>query len=343
MCLSRSPMIRRLLRVGIAPVAAAVLAVGLAACGVENGSGGGSDGGGGDDFPSKSIELTAPSSAGGSTDLISRALAKSAEKPFGQSVVVVNKEGANGAVGGKEVLNSKPDGYKMVLLPQSLFAIGPLLEQESGAIDLADMSYVAGLTVEDYVMTVPASSKVKSLDDLVKTAPLTFGTTGAGTGSQLAQALLFASAKAKATDVPFDGGAELITALLGKQVDVGTNQIAEAASQIKAGKLRPIAVFADQRIESLPDVKTAKEQGFDIVVNQRRWISAPKDVPKDVLASLRKNVATAAQDPAFKQFLKDNYISAWDIEPDQVKTAVEAARTQYADLAKQFGVELAAD
>ena len=138
---------------------------------------------------------------------------------------------------------------------------------------------------------------MKSLDDLVKTAPLNFGTTGAGTGSQLAQALLFASAKAKATDVPFDGGAELITALLGKQVDVGANQIAEAASQIKAGKLRPIAVFADQRIESLPDVKTAKEQGFDIVVDQRRWIAAPKDVPEDVLASLRKSVATAAQDP----------------------------------------------
>jgi tripartite-type tricarboxylate transporter receptor subunit TctC len=331
----RSTTIRRLPGSCVVLAAVTVLGIGLAACG------GVDDSAGDDDYPSKSIELTAPSSAGGSTDLISRAVAKAAEKPLGQSVVVVNKEGANGAIGGKEVLNSRADGYKMVLLPQSLFAIGPLLEADSGAIDLADMSYVAGLTVEDYVMTVPASSPAKSIDDLIQAAPVTFGTTGAGTGSQLAQALLFASAKVKATDVPFDGGSELITALLGKQVDVGVNQIAEAVSQIKAGKLRPIAVFAQERVEALPEVKTATEQGYDIVVNQRRWLAAPKDVPESILESMRESIATAKEDPGFQTFLKDNSIETWDIEPDEVKAEVESARQQYADLSKQFGVDLA--
>jgi tripartite-type tricarboxylate transporter receptor subunit TctC len=335
--LHRSVNVKRL-RAGVA----VVLVAGLAACGVENGSGGGS-GGDDADYPSKAIELTAPSSAGGSTDLISRAIAKSAEKPFGQSVVVVNKEGANGAVGGKEVLSSAPDGYKMVLLPQSLFAISPLVEADSGAIDLADMSYVAGVSIEDYVLSVPASSPVKSLDDLIKKATVKFGTTGAGTGSQLAQALLFASAKVKASDVPFDGGAELITALLGEQVDVGANQIAEAAPQIKAGKLRPIAVFSADRLESMPDVKTAKEQGYDIVVNQRRWIAAPQNVPATVLDKMRESIATAKDDPEFAKFLKDNYISRWDVEPDQVKAEVEAAKQQASDLSERFGVKLSSD
>jgi putative tricarboxylic transport membrane protein len=331
----RSSTIRRLPGRCVVLAAATVLGIGLAGCGGVDSSAGD------DDYPSKSIELVAPSGPGGSTDLISRAVAKAAEKPFGRSVVVVNKEGANGAIGGKEVLNSRADGYKMVLLPQSLFAIGPLLEQDSGAIDLADMSYVAGLTVEDYVMTVPASSPVKSIDDLIKAAPVTFGTTGAGTGSQLAQALLFASAKVKARDVPFDGGSELITALLGKQVDVGANQIAEAISQIKAGKLRPIAVFSQKRVEALPQVKTATEQGYDIVVNQRRWLAAPKDVPESVLETMRESIATAKEDPGFQTFLKDNSIETWDIEPDEVKAEVESARQQYADLSKQFGVDLA--
>jgi tripartite-type tricarboxylate transporter receptor subunit TctC len=327
------------LRVGIAMA----LVGSLAACGgVENGSGGDSDGGDAD-YPSKAIELTAPSSAGGSTDLISRAIAKSAEKPFGQSVVVVNKEGANGAVGGKEVLSSPPDGYKMVLLPQSLFAITPLVEQDEDAIDLAEMSYVGGVSIEDYVLSVPASSPVKSLDDLIAKGKVKFGTTGAGTGSQLAQALLFASAKVEASDVPFDGGSELITALLGKQVDVGANQIAEAAPQIEAGKLRPIAVFSEERLESMPDVKTAKEQGHDIVVNQRRWIAAPKDVPEDVLTKMRESIATAKDDPEFAQFLDDNFVSRWDVEPDDIQAEVEAAKQQYADLSEQFGVELSAD
>jgi tripartite-type tricarboxylate transporter receptor subunit TctC len=312
----------------------------LSACGVENGG----DAGDGDaDYPSKAIELTAPSSPGGSTDLISRAIAKAAEKPLGQSVVVVNKDGANGAVGGKEVLNSPPDGYKIVLLPQSLFAISPLLEEDSDAIDLAEMSYVAGLTIEDYVLSVPASSPIKAVDDLIEKGSVKFGTTGAGTGSQLAQALLFASEDVKASDVPFDGGAELVTALLGNQVDVGANQIAEAAPQIEAGKLRPIAVFSKERLESMPDVKTAKEQGYDILVNQRRWIAAPKDVPADVLDKLRASVATAKDDPAFAKFLEDNFVSRWDVEPDDVKAEVEAAKRQYSELSKRLNVELSAD
>jgi tripartite-type tricarboxylate transporter receptor subunit TctC len=329
----------RALRVMIATA----LVGGVAACGgVENG-GGGDSGGGDADYPSKAIELTAPSSAGGSTDLISRAIAKSAEKPFGQSVVVVNREGANGAVGGKAVLSSPPDGYRMVLLPQSLFAITPLVEEDSDAIDLAEMSYVAGVSIEDYVLSVPASSPVKSLDDLIEKGTVKFGTTGAGTGSQLAQALLFASAKVDASDVPFDGGSELITALLGKQVDVGANQIAEAAPQIEAGKLRPIAVFSADRLESMPDVKTAKEQGYDIVVNQRRWIAAPKDVPEDVLTKMRESIATAKEDPEFTKFLEDNFVSRWDVEPDDVRAEVEAAKKEYTDLSERFGVKLSSD
>jgi tripartite-type tricarboxylate transporter receptor subunit TctC len=199
------------------------------------------------------------------------------------------------------------------------------------------------LTVEDYVLNVPAASPIKSLDDLIKKGKVKFGTTGAGTGSQLAQALLFASKKVKASDVPFDGGAELVTALLGKQVDVGANQIAEAAPQIKAGKLRPIAVFSAKRLESLPDVKTAQEQGYDIVVNQRRWIAAPKDVPEDVLKKMRESVATAKDDQAFTKFLEDNYVSRWNVEPDDVKAEVVAAKKQYGDLSKRFHVNLSGD
>ena len=88
-------------------------------------------------------------------------------------------------------------------------------------------------------------------------------------------------------------------------------------------------------------MKTAVEQDYDIVVDQRRWLAAPKDVPESVLESMRKSIATAQDDPGFQTFLKDNYVDAWDVEPDQVKTEVESARKQYADLSKQFGVELA--
>jgi putative tricarboxylic transport membrane protein len=313
--------------------------VGLAVmgCGV---SGGGSGSDSGKDYPSKAVELTVPSDPGGSTDLIGRAFAKAAEKPLGQSVAVVNKPGANGKVGGKAVLSSTPDGYKIVLLPQSLYAIGPLLGDDPDAIQLDDMTLLSGLTVEDYVMVVPADSKYKTLKDVLADKDVKYGTTGAGTGSQLAQALLFGQAKVDATDVPLDGGGPLVTALLGSQVDVGTTQIAESARQIKAGKLRPLAVFSRKRLPAFPDVPTARESGYDIVVDQRRYLAAPKGLPKEVRSKLEESITSAVNDPGYRKFLKENYVGNWVVPPAEAEKTLNDNKAKYAALAKKYGVKL---
>lgn len=291
-------------------------------------------------FPTKTVEWTAPSSAGGSTDLISRAVAKAMKKPLGQPVSVVNKDGANGAVGGKEVLGREPDGYSLVMLFQSLLAIGPLIVDDPNAIQMSDMDVISGLTVEDYVLIVNADSPVRTLADLKKQQTLEYGTTGAGTGSQLAQALLFADMGVDATDVPFDGGAPTITAVLGNHVDVAAVQIAEAAPHVRSEKVRPVTVFAEERIEFLPDVPTAVEAGHDIVVDQRRWVAAPKGLPTEVQDTLVEAVEEAMRDPAYGDFLTDNYIGRWEVGPKQVVTQIEQATRTYADLLRKFDLKL---
>ncbi|WP_309076526.1 tripartite tricarboxylate transporter substrate-binding protein, partial [Paenarthrobacter sp.] len=158
-----------------------ILSLVLTGCGgVQTGTGGA--GSGGESFPTKSVNLTAPSSAGGSTDLISRALASSLEEPLGQSVVVENKPGANTAVGTKEVLNSKADGYSTVLAAESLFAITPLFVEDPDALSMDDMTVVAPVSEEEYILVVNKDSGVKTLADLLAKDNIKYATSGAGTG-----------------------------------------------------------------------------------------------------------------------------------------------------------------
>ncbi|MFG2007426.1 Bug family tripartite tricarboxylate transporter substrate binding protein [Spirillospora sp. NPDC048911] len=322
-------------RAGTALLAgAATLA--LSACSVQ----GGSSGGGSGDYPSRAVEFTVPSDPGGSTDLITRALAKSIEKPLGQKGVVVNKPGANGKIAGKDVFSSKPDGYRVAVMPQSLFAIGPLVVKDPGAIKLEDMTFVKGLTVEDYVMVVPADSKYKTVKDILAAGKVRYGTSGAGTGNQLAQALLFGKAKVNATAIPFDGGGPQLTAVLGHKVDVGTVHVAEAYKQIEAGKLRPLVAFSAKRLEALPNVPTATESGYDIVVDQRRFVAAPAALPTDVRDKLVAAIDKAVASPEYTQLLKQNYIGRWDVNGDQVSQQLTKSRDNFTNLTRTLGINL---
>jgi tripartite-type tricarboxylate transporter receptor subunit TctC len=289
-------------------------------------------------YPTRVVELTVPSSAGGSTDLIGRAVAKAMEKPLGKNIPVVNKPGANGAVGGKEVLASNPDGYKLVVLFKSLMSITPLAVTDPDAIKYEQMTMIAPLTIEDYVLVVPADSPYKTVQDLVAAGKLNYGTTGAGTGSHLSQALLFGQARVQGTDVGFDGGAPTIAALLGKQVDTAAIQIAEAAPQIDAGKLRPLVVFSENRIPFLKDIPTAKELGYDIVVDQRRFLAAPAGLPAEVLTTLQQAVEKAKVDMEYTIFLQKNYISPWNVKPEEVVPHLKESSAKYADMIKSFGI-----
>jgi tripartite-type tricarboxylate transporter receptor subunit TctC len=308
----------------------------LSACSVQ---GGGSDASSGN-YPSRPVEFTVPTEPGGSTDTITRALAKSIEGPLGAQAVVVNKPGANGKIAGKDVFSSKPDGYRVAVMPQSLLAIGPLFVNDPDAIKLEDMTFVKGLAVEDYVLVVPASSPIRTVQDMVAAGDVKYGTTGAGTGSQLSQALLLGTAKGRGTPVPFDGGGPLLNAVLGSKVDVGSMQIAEAFEQIEAGQLRPLMVFAEKRIDALPNVPTATELGYPIVVDQRRFVAAPAGLPADVRDKLAGAIEKAVASDEYRQLLQKNHIGRWDVNGNEVAAQLTKSRESAANLARTLGINL---
>lgn len=317
---------------GTAAVAAALA---LTACG---GNVGGASSG--EEFPSKPINVTVGAAAGGSTDLIARAISEGAAADLGVAMPVVNKPGANGALAIKEVQGKPADGYELATLNASLVTITPLAVGESEAVSLDDVDVIVGLSQDDYVMVASPESGVKNLDDLKAAQNLTFGTTGVGTGSQLAQALLLKQAEIKGTEVPFDSGAPAVTAVLGNQVQLATVQLGEAKAQIDAGKLVPIVVFSGERNKFLPDVPTATEEGYDIPVSQYRAVVAPKGTPEDVKARLKTAFENTFKTDAYQQFNEKNLLTPREISGEEVVTEWTALADKYKELTEKYGVSL---
>lgn len=320
-------------------VSGVTIAALLSACGggVKTTSSGGGEG----KYPTGNIEMTVGSSPGGSSDLITRAFAQGLSKELGVSVPVVNKPGANGALVAKALQPAKADGYKIAIQNASLFAITPMAVSPAEAIKLDDFDLITGISQDDYMLAAHIESGYKSIADLKNAGKnIKYATTGIGTGAQLSAALTFKVANIPATDIPFDGGAPAMTALLGKQVDVAAFQIGEGIENVKSGKLVPLAVFSPERITYLPDVATAKEQGFDVVVTQYRFLTAPKGTPAEVkttlLAAAKKLFAT----DVYKKFNQANFLTPVEVAPDEMKKILSDATTKYKAQVDQYGIQL---
>lgn len=324
------------LRRAVVGLASASAVLALTACGGNVGSGSASE----EEFPTKPINVTVGAAAGGSTDLIARAIAEGASDDLGVAMPVVNKPGANGALAIKETQGKPADGYELATLNASLVTITPLAVSESEAVSLDDVDVIVGLSQDDYVMVASPEAGVKSVEDLTKKDNLSFGTTGVGTGSQLAQALLLKQAKINGTEVPFDSGAPAVTAVLGNQVQVATVQLGEAKAQIDAGKLVPIVVFSTERNKFLQDVPTATEEGYDIPVSQYRAMVAPKGTPEEVKERLKTSFENTFKTEAYQKFNEQNLLTPKEISGEEVISEWTELAKKYKDLTAEYDIDL---
>jgi tripartite-type tricarboxylate transporter receptor subunit TctC len=322
-----------------ATAAAGVLA--LSACGgnVAGGSAESSEA-----FPSGPVTITVGQDAGGSTDRIARAIGEGMAEDLGVAVPVVNKAGANGALATKEVAGMEADGQNLILLNASLITITSLTVPEGEAVTLDDLDVIAGLSQDDYVLVASPESGFESLADIQDSGdPLNFGTTGVGTGSQLAQAVLFAQAEIDGTAVPFDSGSPALTAVMGDQVDVATIQLGEALPQIEAGTVTPIVTFAKERNEFLPDTPTAIEEGYEVPVSQYRALAAPKGLSEDVKARLVESVEATQGTEAYQTFNEENILAPWEVTGEEVTEEWNALAEQYKALVEEYDISLSGE
>lgn len=327
---------RRPIRAGLATAAAAGLI--LTGCGGVQTSTGGSSGG---DYPSGTVEMYVGASAGGSSDLISRAVSKGLSDDLGASFPVINREGANGALAAAEIANAAPDGAKIAIQNASLFTITPLAVSPDEVTTIDDFDVVHGVSRDDYVLVTSPASGFRNLGDVEKSPRVVrYGTTGVGTGAQLSAALMFKTSGVDSQAVPFDGGAPALAAVLGNQVDVASIQVGEAIENIQSGKLTPLAVFSPERIEYLPEVPTAKEQGLDVEVTQYRFMTVPKGTPQNVKDALVKGLEATFATDSYKDFNKQNSLTPMEVSGDEVVSRLKDDQKRYTDLVAEYDINL---
>ena len=252
-------------------------------------------------YPTKPVELVVPWPAGGRTDLIGRLFAAAAGKHLGQSVVVVNKPGGGGATGTAGVMNAPGDGHTLLMATIGGNVMRPL----STAVPYKYDSFapVGQITASTIVLAANASRPWKNLRELVDaakkaSAPPTYGCPY-GVVPHLAVVAVASHAGVELKHVPQQGDGPSITATLGGHQDMIIASPAVLLPHVKSGALRALATFGSERDPFMPDVPTAREQGFPILATPWTGIAAPKSTSPELLAKLRQVFEMVMKDPEF--------------------------------------------
>ncbi|MBS0430227.1 MAG: tripartite tricarboxylate transporter substrate binding protein [Proteobacteria bacterium] len=257
------------------------------------------------DFPGKPIELVVPYQPGGGTDALARAFADASRKFISQSIVVVNKPGAGGAIGWQEVINSKPDGYRLAVLTVELLTL-PHLGLAKFKYD--DFQPIAQLNADPAAITVKAEAPWNTIEEFLADArkkpdSMRVGNSGNGSIWHLAAAALEDKTGTKFNHIPFQGAAPAVLALMGGHIEAVAVSPAEVTTYVQAGKLKTLMVMADKRVKGFEKVPTAKEKGIDLSIGTWRGLGAPKNTPPEVMARLRDLAAKTAAEPAMHEVM----------------------------------------
>jgi tripartite-type tricarboxylate transporter receptor subunit TctC len=258
-------------------------------------------------WPTKTVTLVVPFPPGGSTDSVARALGPKLQEKFGQSFVVDNKPGATGTIGATFVKRAAPDGHTLLVTSLGPLVIAPHLIKDLPYDPNKDFDLITVVVQAPNVLVVPAASPFKSVADVVaaqkaKPETVTFASSGNGSSDHLTAALFWQQTGTQGLHVPYKGGAPAITDLLGGQVQASFQNINAIIEQVKAGKLRALAITSDKRSPLLPDVPTLAEAGVKGVdVFSWQAVVAPKGLPPDVKKSLNEAIVGALNDPQVRQ------------------------------------------
>lgn len=260
------------------------------------------------DFPTRPIELVVPVTPGGGTDLVGRAFAEAAKKYLPQQpIIILNKPGASGSIGTTEVINAKPDGYKLGLVITEMTIIPNLGVTKHTAAELRPLAL---LNADPAAITVRADAPWKTIEEFIaaarnSNAPLSVGNAGIGSTWHMAAAAFAKETGIAVNHIPFLGAGPAAQALLGGHVDAISVSPGEVTSHVEAGKLRTLAVMGDRRISGIfENVPTLKERGINLSIGVWRGLALPKATPQDVVDTLGGVARKVTEDPIFRDVLK---------------------------------------
>jgi tripartite-type tricarboxylate transporter receptor subunit TctC len=300
-------------------------------------------GAGAADYPAKAITIIVPFAAGGSNDIVARAIGQKMTYDWHQAVIVDNKPGAGGVIGSEYVARAAPDGYTLLLV-SSTFTINPAVKTSLPFDVSKDFVPVAQIGQSPLLLaasnTFPANS-VAELIALAKAKPgsINYASAGPGSINQIAAELLALSAGIKLTHVPYRGGALAINDLVGGHVDVYVSSMPQILQIVRTGQAKALAVTSTQRSPSLPDTPTVRESGIPDYEASSWWgIVAPAGTPPDVIEALNDEINKALSTEAMKKFLTGEGAEALPGTPKQFGELITAEIARWKKVAKDADI-----
>lgn len=297
-------------------------------------------------WPERPITLIVPFPAGGGTDTFARPLAQQLTMQLGQSVVIDNKGGAGGTVGAGVAAKARPDGYTF-FMGGAHHALAPSLYKSLNYNIQKDFVPVALVAQPPQVVVINATKlPVKTLQEFIAYAKqhpgdVNFGTAGKGSTHHLAGELFAMQTGIKLVDVPYQGAGPMLTALIGGQVDLAFDGLGSSSGHIRSGAIKPLAVAAEQRSPSLPDVPTAAEAGVpNYVVSTWYGIWAPAGTPQEAVDRMTAEITKALNTPKIKETWESNGTSVPTLTGPAFGKFVDSEVARWAKVVSDSGVKL---
>jgi tripartite-type tricarboxylate transporter receptor subunit TctC len=253
------------------------------------------------DWPTRPVTMIVPYAAGGPVDTVGRIMAQGLSEALGQQVIVENVAGGGGMTGANRVAKAAPDGYTFLLGGSATMTIVPAINGKRTPYNsLTDFEHVIQFADSSRVLITRKDFPANSLKEFAAYAKenhdkMQFGSAGAGSGMHLCAVLLNEAIGEKITHVPYRGSALALQDLLGGRLDYLCDQISTAVQQIRGGTVKPIATMGLSRADVLPDLPTAKEQGFDLDCASLSAFSYPKGTPEAIVRKLAEATNKAVE------------------------------------------------
>ena len=296
-------------------------------------------------WPDKPVRFVVSSGAGGTADILARALAEKLTTALGQTFVVENKPGAGGHLGASQVARARADGYVFLVSGSPTHSVGPHLYKNLTYDPMRDVPPVAMVAVAPNMLVVGPGVPVNSVAELVALArrkpdELTYSSAGRGTSGHLAGAMLASLAHIQIKHVPYNTGPEAVTAVMAGNVSMTFFTLPGVLPQVQAGKLRALAVTSRARTALAPSVPTVAQAGYpDFEALAWYGLFAPKDTPPDVVARLSTEIGRIVQQPDMQARLTQLGTEPHYLDAEQVKAFVAVESPKWKALIDTFGAE----
>ena len=291
-------------------------------------------------WPEKQVTIVVPFPAGGSTDMVARALAQEMQNKLGQTFVVDNRPGATGTIGAGAVKRAAPDGYTLLVSSLGAFVVAPHLFQNVPYDATKDFDYLSVPVQAPNVLVASPEQKARTVSDVIaelkaKPGKVSFASSGNGSSDHLSAELFWQQTGTDGLHIPYKGGAPAINDLLGNQVQYSFQNVNAVLPHIRAGKLHAIAVTGDKRSPVLPDVPTLAEAGVKgAEVYSWQGLAAPKNLPPAVRDKIANAAIAAINEPAVKKRMLDQGLEVVASKPAEFTAFQQREFARWRDLIK---------